>query len=195
MYKRIGNCDNCGAPFATRPGETLDCIHCGAALPSPLDDVGLGRASLHQLLGEAFSREDWPAVLDVIEHLLQAEAASPRIGRYLFFAGTIANSKLRDHAQALTYFDRAANADPTWITPLAARAEVLATQGRYREAEQDLRAAVLRAQVGRTAPMISRALWLALGNLLRDHLQDPGQGQACLDLANRCLNSDATPKT
>jgi hypothetical protein len=159
MYRRIGNCDTCGAPFAVRPGEDIACAFCDAPLPSPLDDVGLGKASLHQLLGEAFVREDWPVVIDVVERIVNLEPPSPRVGRYLFFAGTVADQKMLDHARCLGYFERAAAADPAWLTPLAARAEAFARRGEHRDAERELRAAIRRAQERDAPAATMRSPW------------------------------------
>lgn len=189
MYRRIGNCDSCGAPFAVRPGEDLACAFCKAPLSSLLDDVGLGKATLHQLLGEAFGREDWAVVLDIVERIAGPEPPSARAGRYLFFAGTVADRKMGDHARCLAYFQRAAAADPTWLTPLAARAEALARRGDHHEAERELRAAIRRGQESDAPAVLMRSLWSALGKLLRDHLDKPEEALLCLQLAERRTSS------
>lgn len=189
MYRRIGNCETCGAPFAARPGEDIACTFCGAGLPSALDDVGLGKASLHQLLGEAFVREDWASVLEIVERITSQGPSTPRIGRYLFFAGSVADRKLRDQARSLLYFERAASADEAWLTPLAARAEIFARHGEYRSAERELRAAIRRAQESDVPAAIMRSLWATLGELLRDHMNDPEQARLCFELAERRASS------
>ena len=185
MYRKLGTCERCGAPFSITAGVDDDCTYCGSALPNPLVDANLGHATLHQLLAECTVRRDWHAVLETIATILRKDERDPRCAGYLHFAGLVACNELNDEERGVAFFREEIVADGRGLRAHAAIAESFVRRQLWQLAEEELRAGLRRALDTGAKPEAVASLWDALGALHRDQLGDPVEAQECFDHAKR----------
>ncbi len=113
-----------------------------AALEERPDD----RKLLTKLM-ELFSEEkDWAALVDVVLRLADFVEDRKQRAKYMHTAAMVSARQLGDGKQALEYYDRAIEFDPTLAKAVDEACELRRQQGDYRGAERLLKAQIEQAQ-------------------------------------------------
>lgn len=185
MYRIISKCDQCGAPFATKPGDDAFCAYCGFPLPSPLLGLGRNLTALHQLLDECVHRKNWQGVAQVLEQILGEVKRNSRRAKYLHALGLVKDRHLHRSREAEELWREALREDPACVVAFDALCRKLMARRAYGEVEQCYMAAIEAAARRHTRRDMSRVLWRGLGSLYRDNLGAPEKAALCFQRAER----------
>ncbi len=185
MYRIISKCDQCGAPFATKPGDDAFCAYCGFPLPSPLIGLGRNLTALHQLLDECVHRKNWLGVAQVMEQILGEVKRKAWRAKYLHALALVKDRELRRSREAEALWREALREDPACIVAFDSLCRKLMARRAYREVERCYMAAIEATSRREGRREISRVLWRGLGALYRDNLGAPEEAALCFQRAER----------
>lgn len=185
MYRLEGTCNNCGALYATSPGEDAFCEYCDFPLPTPLTELSSNVATLHQLLRECIQRSDWPGATQVVQRLADETDNPQTRGRYLRSLGSMFSNKLEDKHQAMICWEQALAENASDIRSFVSLAEALRCEERWADLEGLYRKMIKRTINSTNSRVVLEKLWTGLGCVYRDHLDRPGEATQCFERAQK----------
>jgi tetratricopeptide (TPR) repeat protein len=138
---------------------------------------------LHRLLELATASQNWQEAVDILDKLAEVESDADGRATVRYSAGVILRDHMRMEDQALARFEGALIDNPAHPKALQAMDRILHARGDWHRVADTYRRALGRMDKDRFGPARA-ALWHALGDVYREHLQDPGAAIDAYEEAN-----------
>ena len=149
-------------------------------------------ALLHRMLGLLQATESWTKAIEIIDAITKLEKDPVRRGKLLFTIGQIYRDELHDADSAVTLFDDALDANPTYLEAFERINKILTAKKDWKGLERAFRKMLRRLSVANAHDAdLEYTLWHTLGLIYRDRLKDITSAIEAFKMATRFKPEDA----
>ena len=145
---------------------------------------------LHRLLELATATQNWHEAIEILDKLADVEGDAEGRATVRYSAGVILRDHMRQEDEALARFESALIDNPTHPKALQALDRILHARGDWNRVADTYRRA-LDKMVKDRFTTARAAIWHALGDVYREHLDDAGAAIDAYEEANRLEGATA----